>query len=228
MPIRGDYSDIIADAIEQHAYDRPSTHDQLKLLEREIENKQKPRKRPKVRMEPGKDELDYPYTRKYDYVPHGGEPPLSERETTKRYLDKLLKDSDPQKKKMPRNEIPSSHERKPRQISDQPEPTQDQLDESDRKRKDWEIKNKKLVPLVRRPSETLHRGAEKRDIIQVGDTANKLRAAWDDVAEWERKGERMTPSQKFDITSGKVQTVPTPWTPNPTLHRGRVRKGHRR
>jgi hypothetical protein len=33
----------------------------------------------------------------------------------------------------------------------------------------------------------------------------------------------MTPSQMFDIISSSVQTVPTPWTATPTLHRGETK-----
>lgn len=62
MPVRGNFDDIIRQALGYTMYE--------KLKEDEWQMTAPPRNRPTVMMEKGKREFDYPHTRTHDYIPY--------------------------------------------------------------------------------------------------------------------------------------------------------------
>lgn len=192
---KGNFDKIISQQVA-----RGKENSKLKRLKRLEESMEPlPKKRPRVLMEKDKMEYDYPETRKYNYV----------RPNSPNEDERMAPDA--QEKHFPRSEL-SIPKKKFKKVADE-EPSQDQLDESDRRRRDWEIKNKKLVPLVRRPGETLHKGEERANIVKIGDDPA------DDEIDFE-SWEALTPEEEFNVDAiVKGQNHPG----NKTLHRGMER-----
>lgn len=101
--MRGNFDDIISESMRPSMYDTLKKHEELMTPP--------PANRPKVRMEKGKGEIDYPPTRKYDYVPHDAPQnnPLQE-------LMQQLWNKGAKKRKTPVEQMPPN--RKFRQIGD--------------------------------------------------------------------------------------------------------------